>query len=307
MPEKRLKVLMSAFACHPNQGSEPEVGWQWAMQMSLYHDVTVLTRTFSRERIEKGLEPFRGKRPLPRFVYHEEGPFLSWIFKRFNVIRFYYFFWQLSAWKIIASLNRETPFDLMHHVTIAGFRFNTAIWNHGVPTIWGQVGGILSMPLPLLPWKHPKPLAFELSRMVNNFFQSFPFKFLLKRARKSTVTIASTKEMQQVFQKLGVGAVLMPTIGLNTQNLPAPAPLSRKGPLKALYVGSVVTLKGIDLAIEAMAKAGGDATFTIIGDGPFLASAKKMVRKLGIESKVEFRGRIPLSEVLKSYAHFDIY
>lgn len=307
MERKRLKVLISAFACQPNKGSEPEVGWQWAMQMSLYHDVTVLTRIYHRAVIERALEPFRGKRPLPQFVYHEEGPLLCWLFERYNIIRIYYVFWQLSAWKVISKLNRETSFDLMHHVTIAGFRFNTAIWNHGVATIWGPVGGILSIPWRLLPWKHPKPLLFELFRSINNFLQSFPFNFLPKRVQMTTITLVSTKEMQKVFQALGLEARLMPTIGLNTRLLPEPASRSHKGPLKMLFAGSIITLKGIDLAIQAVAEAGTDATFTIIGNGPFMDSARKLVRQLGIESKVEFRGRLPLSEVLRSYGDYDLF
>src|SRR5690242_14784091 len=130
---KKLKVLISAYACEPGKGSEPEVGWQWALQMAQYHDVTVLTRANNRAAIEKGLEPLRGTRPLPRFVYHDEGPVLLWLKRQFKTIRTYYVFWQISAWKIISRLNRESPFDLMHHVTFAGFRYRTAIWNHGMP------------------------------------------------------------------------------------------------------------------------------------------------------------------------------
>ena len=52
---KKLKVLISAYACEPNKGSEPEVGWQWALQMARYHDVTVLTRSNNRAGIEKEL------------------------------------------------------------------------------------------------------------------------------------------------------------------------------------------------------------------------------------------------------------
>ena len=60
----RLRVLISAYACEPGKGSEPEVGWQWALQMARFHDVTVLTRTNNREAIEKELVLLRGKQPL---------------------------------------------------------------------------------------------------------------------------------------------------------------------------------------------------------------------------------------------------
>ena len=29
-----MKVLLSAFACEPNLGSEPEVGWKWAVHLA---------------------------------------------------------------------------------------------------------------------------------------------------------------------------------------------------------------------------------------------------------------------------------
>ena len=39
-----MKVLLSAFACAPYRGSEPGVGWNWAMALAKYNDVVVLTR-----------------------------------------------------------------------------------------------------------------------------------------------------------------------------------------------------------------------------------------------------------------------
>src|SRR5579863_10333831 len=118
---KKLKVLMSAYACEPDRGSEPGVGWQWAMEMSLLHDVTVLTRKNNRRVIEAALESLSGTRPVPEFVYHNGGPLLLWIKERFGAIRLYYILWQISAWGIISRLNQERRFDLMHHVTFAGF------------------------------------------------------------------------------------------------------------------------------------------------------------------------------------------
>src|ERR1700720_4879126 len=53
----RLRVLLSAYACEPHKGSGPEVGWQWALQMARFHDVTVLTQSKNRPVIERALEP----------------------------------------------------------------------------------------------------------------------------------------------------------------------------------------------------------------------------------------------------------
>src|SRR2546423_7247549 len=67
---RRLKVLISAYTCEPGKGSEPEVGWQWAMHLAASHDVTVLTRSNNRPAIENALAGLPPSDPRPIFVYH---------------------------------------------------------------------------------------------------------------------------------------------------------------------------------------------------------------------------------------------
>ena len=40
---RRLRVLLSAYACEPGKGSEAGNGWNWARELSRYEDVWVLT------------------------------------------------------------------------------------------------------------------------------------------------------------------------------------------------------------------------------------------------------------------------
>ncbi len=304
---KKLKVLISAYACEPNKGSEPEVGWQWAVQMAKYHEVTVLTRTNNRAAIEKELAVMGGRQPMPEFVYHDEGPGLLWLKRRFKAIRVYYVLWQISAGRMIDELQQEHDFDVLHHVTFAGFRYRTAIWNHGVPTVWGPVGGVESIPWRLLPWKHPSALIPEVLRNVNNFIQAAPFHVLPKRAQTTTATLVSTEEMEQTFLHLGLEVTLMPTIGLNIEPMKPRAVRSAAEPLKILFVGNIITLKGIDLAIEAFKQADVNATYTLVGSGKFGDAAKRLVRRLGLEGKVIFRGRLSRVETLKLYPEYDLF
>ena len=64
---RRLKVLMSAYACEPGRGSEPGVGWVVASEMARYHDVWVITRPNHRPFIEAELA--RNPQPDLHFVY----------------------------------------------------------------------------------------------------------------------------------------------------------------------------------------------------------------------------------------------
>src|SRR5712672_1266630 len=151
---QRLKVLISAYACEPNKGSEPEVGWRWALEMARFHDVTVLTRANNRRAIEQSLEQLRGSRPLPQFVYHDEPAIILDFKKSFRATKLYYIIWQRSAREVIARLHKVNRFDLLHHVTFAAFRYPAAIWGHGIPCVWGPIGGIESVPFSFLPWSH---------------------------------------------------------------------------------------------------------------------------------------------------------
>jgi hypothetical protein len=113
--------------------------------------------------------------------------------------------------------------------------------------------------------------------------------------------------MERAFHHLGLEALLMPTIGLHIKPM-----LPRHGrpltePLRFLFVGNVITLKGIDLSLHALKEARINAVFTIVGDGPFLATAKRMAAQLGLEKQVIFRGRVPRSEALNLYPEHDVF
>src|SRR5882762_7358255 len=98
---KRLKVLISAYACEPGKGSEPEVGWQWALQMARFHDVVVLTRENNRGNIERELERLKGKQPLPSFVYHDRSHALLDLKRKSHSVKWYYMLWQRSAHELV--------------------------------------------------------------------------------------------------------------------------------------------------------------------------------------------------------------
>jgi glycosyltransferase involved in cell wall biosynthesis len=306
MPQ-RLKVLISAYACEPGKGSEPEVGWQWALQMARFHDVTVLTRANNRTAIEEGLQKLQGQQPVPQFVYHDLNSFFVNAKRRFKLIKLYYVRWQTSARRVVARLHVANRFGLLHHVTFAAYRYPTAIWGHGVPSIWGPIGGAESIPAPLLPRDLPTSFFTESARNFSNTLQTSRYSMLTRRARDSSLILATTIEMQRTLNRLGFSSEIMPTIGLKTQELPYQAHRQSDGPLRSLYVGNVIGLKGIDLAVEALKKSEADATLTIVGDGNYLGVLKKQVENLGVSSRIIFKGRLPREQVLRLYPDYDVF
>src|SRR5690606_29407639 len=98
--------------------------------------------------------------------------------------------------RMIARLHRECPFDLLHHITFASFRYPTAIWGHGIPTLWGPIGGLESVPWRLMPTRSATGLVFELARNFNNAIQRLLNHRIAQRARASTKVLVSTRETQ---------------------------------------------------------------------------------------------------------------
>jgi glycosyltransferase involved in cell wall biosynthesis len=300
----RLKVLISAYACEPNRGSEQEVGWQWCMQMACFHDVTVITRANNRPPIEAWLQTHSG--PRPEFIYHDLGA--AWLCAKrvFKAHQWYYHFWQRSLPGVIAPSQKRRPFDLLHHVTFASFRHTVGLAGLGAPWIWGPVGGVESVPASLLPYGSWVDLISESSRNFANSSAAIRVTGLRQRLQTADRVLASTLEMQTTIEKLGFAAQLMPTIGLDIPvTLPSKSQRA-KGPLRTLYVGRLVYWKGISLAIEAIAQGPVGVTLAVMGGGPFERAARKLAANLGLQSRVTFLGHKNRDQVLASYVQYDL-
>src|SRR6185437_13379911 len=198
----------------------------------------------------------------PKFIYFDLPLWLQRLRKFPLGLRIYYVIWQRWARAEVQRLNGEEPFDLLHHVTFAAFRYPAVIWGQDVPCIWGPVGSIESIPTELLPWGHPASFIEEVLRNLSNLIQAAPYNDLPKRAAASDLVLVSTKEMQERLAKLSLASQLMPTIGLQTADLPFKPRRHSEGPLRLVFVGKLITLKGIDLALRALHTSGTDATLT---------------------------------------------
>ncbi|CCE00447.1 glycosyltransferase [Bradyrhizobium sp. STM 3809] len=80
---------------------------------------------------------------------------------------------------------------------------------------------------------------------------------------------------------------------------PADTPPARSpdAPLRLGYVGRLVVEKGLDDALEALARSPAAATLSIMGEGPHDAHLRQRVEELGLRDRVDFRGWAAPAEV----------
>ena len=100
-----MKVLVSAYACEPGKGSEPEVGWQWVNQIARFHETWVITRANNREAIEKALT----KSPINNlhFVYVDLPEWARFWKKGRSGVHLYYYLWQFIAYRKARNISKN--------------------------------------------------------------------------------------------------------------------------------------------------------------------------------------------------------
>src|SRR5437764_1125865 len=117
-----LKILMSAYACEPDRGSEPGVGWRWVLETAaLGHEVWVITRASNAANIDRGLalerNNARNKLSNLHFSYFDLPLWARW-WKRGNFgVHLYYVLWQWGAYRQACALHKAAGFDAVHHIT----------------------------------------------------------------------------------------------------------------------------------------------------------------------------------------------
>lgn len=102
----------------------------------------------------------------------------------------------------------------------------------------------------------------------------------------------------------------IPQFGVDPEiyQLSLPDRRSQEGSLRHFvigYSGRLVTEKGVDLLIRAVARLEGAWQLWVLGDGPERKGLATLARELGISDRVTFKGMIPASRMPEQYALLD--
>lgn len=302
-----MKVILSAFACEPGRGSEQEVGWRWAVELSAKLDVTVITQTRNRPGIERWLAAGNHAGLRLKFEYLElPGPLPGWK-SRFDFLTWpYYACWQWMALQRVKELNRDGGIDLVHHLTFASFRVPIWLKKSGLPVVIGPVGGAEQADWALLGYR-ARPAAW-LREAVRNVMTGFSVGLLalippVKPGRG--LCLAATPGMEAIFRRRGLPVRLFPTIGAEGAGVPRGGPKAE--PCRFLYVGRLHILKGVQFLLEAFSRAAlPGSTLTVVGSGPEEARLKAQAAAAGLEGRVHWQAAQPRSALGAVYSSHDV-
>lgn len=295
-----MKLLLSLYACRPNEGSEPGVGWAWALGMAKRHETMVVTRTFSRSKIEAELERLglpESERPKFLFV---EGPKWALHLRDKNKMptHLYYVFWLFAARRSYDHCGWKA--DVIHHVTFNSFQIPGVWWNRREKVVLGPLGGMAACPIRFLRCFSFVDRIKELMRIsMRVLWRLNPF-FLA--ARRSADCLLFTES--SVAQRIGGPAALLESVfetAVSDELLRGPVPPFPRNRFRFLWASRLEGRKACEIAIRAYARAvevdPRVPPFEIVGTGPYLHRIERLVRRLGVADRVSLVGPLPQVEL----------
>lgn len=305
---KPLRILLSAYACEPGKGSEPGVGWNWALALARRgHQVWVLTRRNNQKTIEP--EYHRLESALQgrlNFIYYDLPKWASWWKKGGRGVHLYYALWQRSIVPLARAAHRKHAFDVVHHLTFGVWRQPSFLYKLGIPLIFGPVGGGEGAPWYLVRTLPFKAQAAEVIRYIINWF-SLASPALRHCLKKSQHILAKTPETAVWIRRAGFQSTTSLEIGIETP--PDSVRKTGDGPLKCVYAGRLIGWKGVHLAVEAVALARQrnlDIVLTLVGRGPMKSRLQALAKTRGIAEYVTFIDWLTQPELHEQYRSHDL-
>lgn len=294
--KRSVRLLLSLYSCRPNEGSEPGVGWAWALGMAKRHETLVVTRTFSRPKIEAELERLGlSESERPKFLF-VEGP--EWARRLREKGRmpsqFYYLLWLFSARK--AYDGQSWRADVIHHVTFCTFLAPGAWWNRREKVVLGPMGGMAACPRSFLRLFSPAGRIKEILRtIVRTLWWADPF-YRLSRASADALFFTESANARCVGGPRAEKEALMDVAVPPELENDAPDP-NRPRRRQFVWAGRLEPRKGCEISLRAWARAFGGAedapVLKIVGDGPDRAKLERLASGLGVAGSVSFLGGVP--------------
>ena len=290
-----MRILLSAYACRPDTGSEPAQGWGWATHLAERgHDVHVLVAKRNQESIEAG----QGRQAYPNLSFTYVPVRYDWA-KKWEGL--HYALWQPAALRAARELCSKVRFDVIHHVTYASVHVPSQLWRLGNPMVFGPVGGGQTAPADMLEYFGGEQHKERLRTILTRSLAASPLhRFCLAR---TDYVLAANSDTLELVRATGCDrASVMCDTAVPDEYL-AEAPIrfqDRSGPLRLIWVGRMLPRKALSLALDVMREVKTDVTLTIAGDGLDPKIVRKLISSRGLQHRVFWEGRRLSSDELRS-------
>lgn len=298
-----LNILINAYACSPNWGSEQGMAWNWIKNLSLHCNLYVITEGEYKDLIENAVSELPQKENL-HFYYNPVSDKIRNMCWNQGDWRFYYYYrkWQYSTYLLALDIVKKNHIDVIHHLNMIGFREPGYLWKiKNIPYVWGPIGGMETVPTGYLEGAPLKQkIIIHLKNSINNYQAKHSIR-VRKAIFRADILVAAVKGVKEKIENYygkemilinETGCYFNDTASTNSQN---------KDSFDILWVGKFDFRKQLGLALKSIAKIKDlkDIHFHIIGSGSKkeILYYHSMAEKLGIKNICKWYGLIPNEKV----------
>jgi glycosyltransferase involved in cell wall biosynthesis len=303
----KRKILLSAFACDPVTGSEPYVGWNWAMLLADDYDVHVLTRKFSHSLITGHPQANKVSFHFVDFLGCESRD------HHWRYIKPYYVLWQILILFQVLALQSRHSFEIIHHVTYNTIDVPGFLWlTPRAHFVWGPVGAGQTSPPSLAAVYGDQWWKERVRGVVKSLTRYNPvIRAAIKRA---AIVLVVNQETADRLAGLRFRLAMMVETAISAGcDCEPPICKGGDGKLRLLWLSHVFPGKGLTLALDGFRRAldrdagRTDMKLMVIGAGVDLLRAKDHASRIGLSEHVAFLGAVPHSEVDRCFAENDAF
>lgn len=309
-----MRILVSAYACSPCQGSEGGHGFNWVLETAnLGHEVWCLTDSRGQADLDTWLAS-QASDSTGRIhpVYVDVPIAIDYLYRWQFGVYLHYLIWQRRAYRVARDLDRQHNFGLVHHVTFNSLQMATALWRLGKPLLLGPLGGGMKAPKSL---RRYVPDWFK-TETIRNLVSQLLIKLdpnVRQSLRRAELVFAANVETAALARALGAQRVeLAMSTAQPVSFFPAvypPRPPLPGRPLRILWLARLHSRKGLHLVIEALGQVVKRVPFhlDILGDGPVGPLVPGWIAAAGLQDRVTWHGKVPYTAVREAYLNHDLF
>ena len=302
MKTGRLKVLLGCYACDPGYGSEPGMGWNFVSNIAKHHEVHAIVE---EGEFKETLTKFAAEHPekVQNITFHFVRRTHHETLRKLWPPSYYWFYrsWHRRAYKLARELDKKENFDIVHQVTISGFREPGFLWKLGKPFIWGPLGGFTDTPWCLLgSLGMGGALHFAVRNILNGIQKRYGLSCRAAARHSAAILTSTTKAVEEIKRFWGREAVLMNEVGLETGHTTYQPQAHEPGtPLRICWAGEHIPRKALDLLLHALPHCKEKMELHVLSKGPRMEAWKQLAHKLGLDDIVTFHGFVPREEAFR--------
>jgi len=303
-----MRVLVTAYSCEPNMGSEPGTGWNWVKQIASRHSCHLITR----ENNVAAIEAEARKANLTGLTVHGyDLPRWARFWKRGQRgSSLYYYLWQLGLIRLAKKLDRQHDFDVLHHVTYVANYLPSGLAFLAKPFVWGPVGQHPRIPRAFIRTDDLRLRLAEVAKVGVKWIFRYIDPLFQKTLQNADVILSLSESFDQGLDTDNANKVIpYPAVGVDEPKVSDTAN-DGDSTFDVLYSGRLVDLKGARLVLAAFAEFAKDAQqarLRFLGDGPLSEPLRDAAVQLGIADHVQFNGQVPYEEALAAMQTTDVF